>query len=97
MHGVVRRYSNASALITGLSDNPQEIEELLTGVPGFRHYFAVRSGEEVATVTICDDEAGTAESSRRAREWVQQNLANASIGAVQITDGEVFMEFSRNP
>jgi hypothetical protein len=94
MHGVVRRYSNAVALAEGLINNRQEVQDLISGVPGMRHYLAIRSGDEVATVTICDDEAGTAESSRRAREWVQKNLANASIGAVQITDGEVFLEFS---
>jgi hypothetical protein len=93
MHGVVRRYSNAAALAEGLINNRQEVQDLISGVPGMRHYFAIRSGDEVATVTICDDEAGTAESSRRAREWVQKNLTNSSLGAAQITDGEVFMEF----
>lgn len=93
MHGVIRRYSNASALADGLASNEQEVRELLTTVPGFHHYSAIRAGDTVVTVTVCDDAAGTAESSRRARNWVQQNLAGTNVGTPEITEGEVILDF----
>ena len=40
--------------------------------------YAVRSGDSLATITICQDRAGTQESSRRAAEWVGQNRLGAS-------------------
>ena len=65
MHAVVRRYRGASALDDLLAQRTQEIEQLLRGVPGFVAYYAIRDGDELATVTVCDDQAGTQESSRR--------------------------------
>ena len=71
-----------------------EIEQLLRGVPGFRAYYALRAGDgTVATVTVCDDQAGTAESTRRAAEWVRQNMSGASISPPEVTEGETFLNF----
>jgi hypothetical protein len=93
MHAVIRRYANGSALADALGQRRQEVQELISGVPGFRHYAAIRAGNEVATVTICDDAAGTSESSRRAREWVQKNLAGASLSAPEMMEGDIVLEF----
>lgn len=93
MYEVVRRYSNASALADGLKRNRQEVEDLLTSVPGFQHYYVVQDGDTVISVTICGDQAGTTESSRRARDWVQQNLAGANVGTPEVTEGDVVLEF----
>lgn len=93
MHAVVRRYAGAAALSDAMAQRTQEIEELLRGVPGFVSYYAIRSGDSLATVTVCDNKEGTQESSRRAREWVQQNLSGASAVAPDVTEGEVFIQF----
>ncbi|MBA2596492.1 MAG: hypothetical protein H0V00_07690 [Chloroflexia bacterium] len=95
MHAVVRRYTGASALNDLLAQRSQEVEQLLRGVPGFVAYYAIRGGDGLATVTVCDDQAGTQESSRRAAEWVSQNFTGGSIGAPEITEGETFIQFSR--
>ena len=95
MHAVVRRYRGASALNDVLARQSQEIEQLLTDVPGFVAYYAIRAGDDLATVTVCEDQAGTQESSRRAAEWVRQNLTGGSVGAPEITEGEAFIQFSR--
>ena len=95
MHAVVRRYRGASALNDLMAQRSQEIEQLLQGVPGFVAYYAIRDGDELATVTVCEDQAGTQESSRRAAEWVRQNFTGGSIGAPEITEGEAFLQFSR--
>lgn len=95
MHAVVRRYSGASALNDLLAQRSQDVEQLLRDVPGFVAYYAIRDGDELATVTVCDDQAGTQESSRRAAEWVRQNLTGAAMAAPEITEGEAFIQFSR--
>jgi hypothetical protein len=93
MYGVVRRYAHGSQLADALTQHLQEVQDLISGVPGFRHYSAIRSGDSVATITICDGQAGTDESSRRAREWVQKNLPGSSVSAPEITEGDVFVDF----
>ena len=95
MHAVVRRYAGASALADALAQRSGEVEELLRGVPGFVAYYAVRAGDELATVTVCDDREGTRESSQRAREWVQQNMPGPGALAPDVTEGEVFIQFGR--
>ena len=64
MYVVVRRYTGASALADVMVQREQEVRELISTVPGFRAYYAARTGggDAVATVTVCDDKAGTDES-----------------------------------
>lgn len=95
MHAVVRRYREASALNDLLAERDQDVERLLSDVPGFVAYYAIRAGDDLATVTVCDDQAGTQESSRRAAEWVRQNLTDGTVGTPEITEGEAFIQFSR--
>ena len=95
MHGVVRRYRGASALTDALAGRSQEVRDLIGGVPGFVAYYAVRSGDELATVTVCEDRAGTRESSRRAAEWVRQNLPGEAAVAPEVVEGEVFIQHGR--
>jgi hypothetical protein len=94
MYAVVRRYAGASQLADALVRSQDEVTTLLKGVPGFKAYYALRTGAgAVATMTVCDDKAGTDESIRRAAEWVRNNLSGASIGAPEISEGEVFLNF----
>ena len=94
MYAVVRRYTGASQLADALVQRRQEVEKILTGVPGFRAYYALRSGDgTVATFTVCDDQVGTQESTRRAADWLRQNMAGASMSPPEITEGETFLNF----
>ena len=94
MYAVVRRYTGANQLADAMMQRGADIEALLRGVPGFRAYYALRAGDgTVATITVCDDQAGTSESSRRAAEWVRQNVSGVSVGAPQITEGETYLSF----
>ena len=95
MHAVVRRYSGASALGEAMAARSQEVRDILTGVPGFVAYYAVRAGDNLATITVCDDQAGTRESSRRAAEWVKRNVPAAGAPTPEITEVEVFLDFGR--
>ena len=95
MHAVVRSYSGqgASELFDLLGQREEEVKELISGVPGFVSYAAVRSGDGGMTVTVCEDKAGTDESTRRAAGFVEENLG-ASVSAPAITEGDTVLQFS---
>ena len=94
MYVVVRRYAGASKLIDAMVERQSDVKELISSVPGFRAYYAVNTGNGgVATVTTCDDEAGTTESSRRAAEWVRNNVSGVTIGPPEISEGEAYINF----
>jgi hypothetical protein len=94
MYAVVRTYSGqgASELFDLLGQREEDVKALISGVPGFVNYVAVRSGDCGVTVTVCDDKAGTDESSRRAAEWVKDNLS-ATADPPTITEGDTVLQF----
>ena len=95
MHAVVRSYSGqgASELFNQLEQRNDEVKDLIGGVPGFVSYTAFRSGEGGMTVTVCEDKAGTDESSRRAAEWVKENIG-ATANPPVITEGGTVVQFT---
>ena len=95
MHAVVRTYSGqgASEIFDLIGQREDDVKALLTGVPGFVNYAAVRSGDGGVTVTVCEDEAGTDESSRRAAGFVKENLSTTS-NPPEITEGSTVLQFS---
>jgi hypothetical protein len=95
MYAVVRSYSGqgASELFDQLEQRNDEVEELIGGVPGFVSYTAFRSGEGGITVTVCQDKTGTDESSRRAADWVKENVSSTA-NPPEITEGGTVVHFS---
>jgi heme-degrading monooxygenase HmoA len=89
MYAVVRRYQGASQLFEELAQRQAEVAQLLRDVPGFVDYYLFRSGDGGASVTVCADRAGTQESTRRAAEWIRQNVPAAAGTPPEITEGEV--------
>jgi hypothetical protein len=95
MYAVVRSYSGqgASELFDQLEQRDDEVKDLIGGVPGFVSYAAFRSGEGGLTVTVCQDKTGTDESSRRAAEWVKENIG-APTSPPLITEGSTVVYFN---
>jgi glycine/D-amino acid oxidase-like deaminating enzyme len=93
MYAVIRRYTGATQLFDELARRRSDVEQILTGVQGFRGYYLVRSGDGGASITVCDDQAGTSESTRRAADWIRQNVPNAASSPPQVTEGEVLYNF----
>jgi hypothetical protein len=95
MHAVVRSYSGqgASELFEQLEQRNDEVRELIGGVPGFVSYTALRSGEGGFTVTVCQDKTGTDESSRRAAEWVKENISTMA-NPPAVTQGSAVVHFT---
>jgi hypothetical protein len=86
-----RERSVASAVAGDqLRANEQAVS--LRRVPVFVSYSAFRSGDGGMTVTVCQDKVGTDESSRRAAEWVKENVS--TIGSPPaITEGSTVLHF----
>ena len=94
MYAVVRTYSGQGALelFDLLGQREEDVKDLIGGVPGFVTYAAFRSGDGGVTVTVCEDKAGTDESSRRAAEWVKENVG-ATADPPAITEGDTVLQF----
>jgi hypothetical protein len=94
MHAVIRQYSGSGAeeLFDALEQRESEVRELISTVPGFVSYVAVRTADGGTTVTVCEGKEGTDESTRRAGDWVAENI-QASIGAPSITEGDTSLQF----
>ena len=93
MYIVVRTWTNAGVLADAMQQRQQEVTDLISGVPGFVAYYATRAGDTLTTVTVCDNQAGTQESTRLAGEWVKKNVTGASLEAPQIAEGETIFQF----
>ena len=96
MHAVVRRYTGVSRLMDEMTQRQEEVENIIKQVPGFQAYYAVRDGDALTTVTVCEDEAGTEASTGAAAQWVQENLPDLTASAPAVDDGNVILTFSRN-
>jgi len=94
MFVVVRSYSGQGAreLFDLLGQRQDDVKDLIGGVPGFVSYAAFRSGDGGMTVTVCQDKAGTDESSRRAAEWVKENVST-DVTPPTITEGSTVLDF----
>ena len=94
MHVVIRSYSGqgASELFALLGQREEDVKTLISGVPGFVSYAALRTEGGGTTVTVCQDKAGTDESSRRAAEWVKENV-NTTVDPPAITEGSAVLQF----
>ena len=92
MYAVIRRYTHAPQLFDELVRRQADVKQLIEGVPGFVSYYLVRAGDGGASITVCQDQAGTAESSRVARDWVRENVP-AATAPPELTEGEVLFNF----
>jgi hypothetical protein len=94
MYVVIRSYSGqgASELFDALSEREDEVKELISTVPGFISYHAFRSSGGGQTVTVCEEKAGTDESSERAAGWVKENI-DVTVDPPTITEGDTILDF----
>jgi hypothetical protein len=95
MYAVVRTYSGegASQVFDLIGEREQDVNALLSGVPGFVSYAAIRSNGGGMTMTVCEDKAGADESTRRAAEFVKENL-DADPAPPEVTEGDTVLQFS---
>jgi hypothetical protein len=64
---------------------------IVTQVPSYREYFLVETGDGVISISVFDDQAGAEESTAKAADWVQQDLAGFFTGPPTVTTGNVWL------
>ncbi len=96
MYTVIRRYTGQD-LRPIIEKNADSLKETMSGIQGLRGYYLVQgSGNELASVTVCDNQACTKESNSRAAEWIKKFVpASANLSKPQVTEGETILEVSR--
>jgi hypothetical protein len=94
MHVAIRNYSGqgASELFDLAGQRKEELKTMISGVPGFVSFAAFRTEGGGVAVTVCQDKTGADESSRRAAEWVKENVSTA-VDPPAITEGSTFLQF----
>ena len=98
MHTVIRQYTGNS-LRDIIKRDEASLRQTMTGVPGFRGYYMLETKDGIATITVCDDQKGTKESTRRAAEWVKDHVpASANLSKPTITEGDTILSIdARQP
>ena len=91
MYASIRRYSTVKGASAELAQRVnQGFLPIISSAPGFIAYYVVDAGnDEVASVSIFQDQAGAEASNREAADWVKANLATLVAGAPDITAGVV--------
>jgi hypothetical protein len=91
MHVVIRKYSDkgSTQLFDVLEKRKTELEPLMRSVPGLVSYTLARSGSGGFSVTVCQDQAGIDESTRKAKEWIAKNAGNIGAGTPDVSIGQV--------
>jgi hypothetical protein len=96
MHAVVRTYSGTGAkqLFDVLEERKADIEATLQKVSGLVSYTLLRSGDGGMSVTVCTDKAGTDESLKVARDWIQKNASNTPAKPPVVAEGSVIIQIT---
>ena len=91
MYVAVRRYKVKAGSMDELARRAQEgFVPLIRQAPGLVAYYGAASGSDsLFTVSIFQDQAEADESTRRATNWISQNLAEFVQGSPEIMAGEV--------
>jgi hypothetical protein len=94
MHAVIRTYSGppAKKLFDLLEERKREVESIIRPVKGFVSYSLLRTADGGASVTVCQDKAGTDESLRVARDWIQKNASSINASAPAVSEGSVILQ-----
>ena len=88
MHAAFRWYPDP-AFADVLAEHADAVRAEIGKVAGVRAYYLVRTEQGTVAVTVCDDEAGAAESTAVASAWVKENLPDLQVAAPNVSSGEV--------
>jgi hypothetical protein len=92
MYATVRSYAGAPGLADELVKHEDEVRALITGIAGFRAYHLIKTGDGAVSVSVYEDQAGAEESTRKAREWMQQTIPDLSVSPPEVSAGDVVIQ-----
>jgi hypothetical protein len=95
MHAVMRDYSGKGTkkLFYLIEKNKAEVEKVIRPVKGFVSYSLIRTARGGLSITMCEDKAGTDESTRAARDWIAKNARDTGVARPKISEGTVILQF----
>ena len=95
MYAVVRTYSGPGAKeLFDLLEKRKAEGAVIRSVPGLVSYTLVRSQEGGMAVTVCEDKAGTDESTRLAKEWIQEHASELGPELPTVEVGSVLVQIT---
>jgi hypothetical protein len=94
MHAVIRTFSGSGGkkLLDLLEGRKSEIEGIIRPVKGFVSYSLIRTADGGASITVCEDKAGTDESNRLAKEWIGKNASDLGVSPPTVLEGSVILQ-----
>ena len=94
MYTTCRIYTNATELADLIIANRGEIETLLRSCEGFQAYYMVKTSDGVMTITVCDSQVGTDQSTQKAADWVKSKGAGLTGTKPEIHSGPAAIAFT---
>jgi hypothetical protein len=97
MYATIRRYTPKTGIDQkAFDDLKRRTEEgflpLVQDIRGFHSYYQVNVGnKELVTISIFEDKAGAAESTRRAAEFVKKDPMKDQLGSPEILEGNLLV------
>ena len=93
MHAVIRTFSGSGAkkMVDLLDERKKEVEGLIRSVKGFVSYALIRTADGGVSVTVCEDKAGTDQSSQIARDWIGKNASDLGVSPPTVVEGSVIL------
>jgi hypothetical protein len=91
MHAVIRTFSGSGAkkMVDLLDERKKEVEGLIRPVKGFVSYSLIRTADGGVSVTVCEDKAGTDQSSQIARDWIGKNASDLGVSPPTVVEGSI--------
>jgi heme-degrading monooxygenase HmoA len=89
MHVTMRYYAGNTDLADQLAERADEIRAVIRDVPGFQSYYLAKLDDATVSITVCDDEAGTAASTQVAANWIRENMPDLSASPPMVSSGTV--------
>ncbi|QVW25716.1 hypothetical protein KJF94_09290 [Pseudomonas hormoni] len=96
MYAVIRTYSgrDAKQLFDFLEEKKTDVEAALRKVVGLASYTLLPLGDGGISITVCTDKAGTDESMKVARDWIEKNATHIHPFPPVITEGPVIVQIN---
>jgi hypothetical protein len=95
LYTTVREYQVGQNVVDELARRHEEVERALSASQGFISYALVKTAHGMLSVTTCETAAGTEDSSRRAADWLREQMPQASVQPPVISGGTVIASVGR--
>ena len=90
MYASVRRYQGVDpSLFDEVARQREDLEATMQQAPGFRAWYLIRTADGMATVTLCNEQAGAEESVRLAAGWIGEHMPTLAPNPPEVANGEV--------